>query len=169
MINDPKDSYVAYKVELVTPVFNVLDPEPILGLRKFSSFSFLLGVMGKVFKFIVLVRKVNSDPVEMATNYLFKLMQSEELSRETAYLKCLSLFNETPKFVSKLNLFLDKSYLIKSKGRTEKNVGLKYDVVNPLVTAKNHRLTKLLIYFAHCQSMHMGLQSTLNYLRIHGL
>ena len=35
--------------------------------------------------------------------------------------------------------------------------------------AKNHHLTKLLIYYAHCQSMHMGLQSTLNYLRIHGL
>ena len=35
--------------------------------------------------------------------------------------------------------------------------------------AKNHHLTKLLIYYAHCQSMHMGLQSTLNYLRIYGL
>ena len=35
--------------------------------------------------------------------------------------------------------------------------------------AMNHHLTKLFIYHAHCQSMHMGLQSTLNYLRIHGL
>ena len=71
--------------------------------------------------------------------------------------------------VSKLNLFLDQKDLIRSKGRIEKNVDLKYNVVNPLVMAKNHHLTKLLIYYAHCQSMHMGLQSTLNYLRIHGL
>ena len=65
--------------------------------------------------------------------------------------------------VSRLNLFLDQ------RGRIEKNVDLKYEVVNPLVMAKNHHLTKLLIYYAHSQSMHMGLQSTLNYLRIHGL
>ena len=49
---------------------------------------------------LVLVKKVNRDPVEMATNYLFKLMQSEEFSREIAYLKSPSSFNETPKLVS---------------------------------------------------------------------
>ena len=48
--------------------------------------------MVKVFKFIVLVKKVNRDPVEMATNYLFKLMQSEEFSREIAYIKSPSSF-----------------------------------------------------------------------------
>ena len=159
----------AYQGELVNPVFNVLGPEPILDIRKFSSFTFLLGVMVKVCKFIVLVRKVNRDPVEMATSYLFKQMQSEEFSREIEYLKSPSSFNETPKLVSKLNLFLDQKGLIISKGRIKKNVDLKYDDVNPLVMAKNHHLTKLLIYYAHCQSMLMGLQSTLNYLRIHGL
>ena len=158
-----------YQGELVNPVFNVSDPKPILHIRKFSSFTFLLGVIVKVCKFIVLVKKVNRDPVEMATNYLFKLMQSEEFSREIAYLKSLSSFNETPKLVSKLNLFLDQKNLTRSKGRIEKNADLKYDIVNPLVMAKNHHLTKLLIYYAHCQSMHIGLQSTLNYLRIHRL
>ena len=151
----------AYQGELVNPVFNVSGPEPILDIRKFSSFTFLLGVMVKVCKFIVLVKKVNRDPVEMATSYLFKQMQSEEFSREIEYLKSPSSFNETPKLVSKLNRFLDQKGLIRSKGRIEKNVDLKYDVVNPLVMAKNHHLTKL-IYYAHCQSMHMGLQSTLN-------
>ena len=159
----------AYQGELVNPVFNVSDTEPILDIGKLSSFTFLLGVMTKVCKFIVLVKKVNRDPVEMATSYLFKLMQSEEFSREIAYLKSPSSFNETPKLVSKLNIFLDQKDLIRSKGRIEKNVDLKYDVVNPLVMAKNHNLTKLFIYYAHCQSMHMRLQSTLNYLRIHVL
>ena len=133
------------------------------------SYHFLLGVMVKMFEVIVPVKKVNRDPVEMATNYLFKLMQSEEFLREISYLKSPSSFNETPKLFSKLNLFLDQKDLIRSKGRTEKNVDLKYDVVNPLVMAKNHHLTKLRIYCTHCQSMQLGLQSTLNYLRIHGL
>ena len=99
--------------------------KPILDMRKFSSFTFLLGVMVKAFKFIVLVKKVSKDLVEMATNYLFKLMQSEEFSREIAYLKSPSSFNETPKLVSKLNLFLGEKDLIRSKGRIEKNVDLK--------------------------------------------
>ena len=161
----------AYQGELVrpTPIFNVSNPEPILDKIKFYSFTFLLGIMVKVFKFIVLVRKVKSDPVEMATNYLFKLMQSEEFSRELAYLKSPSYFSETPRLISKLNLFLDQNDLIRFKSRIVKNVDLKYYVVNPLVMAKNHHLTKLLIHYAHCQSMHMGLQSTLNYLRIHRL
>ena len=96
-------------------------------------------------------------------------MQSEEFSREIAYLKSPASFNETPKLVSKLNLFLGQKDLIRSKGKIEKNVDLKYDDVNPLVMAKNHHLTKLPIHYAHCQSMHMGLQSTLNYLRIQGM
>ena len=97
----------AYQGELGNHVFNVSDPEPILDIRKLSSFTFLLGVMVKVLKFIVLVKKVNRDPVEMATNYLFKLMQSEEFSREIAYLKSPYSFNETPNLVFKLYLFLD--------------------------------------------------------------
>ena len=159
----------AYQGELINPVFSASDTEPILNIRKVSSSTFLLGIMVKVFKFIVLVRKVDRDPVEMATNYLFKLMQSDEFSRDIAYLRSPSSFNEIPKLVSKLNLFLGQKDLIRAKGKIEKNVDLKYNVVNPLVVAKNHHLTKFLIYYAHCQSMHMGLQSTLNYLRIHGL
>ena len=50
----------AYQGKLVNPVFNVSDPEPTLDIRKFSSFTFLLGVMVKVCKFIVLVKN-NKD------------------------------------------------------------------------------------------------------------
>ena len=110
----------AYQGESVNPAINISDPEPILDVRKYSSFSFLLGVMVKVFKLTVLVRRVNRDPVEMATSYLFKLMHSEEFSREIVFLKSPSSFNETPKLVSKLNLFLDQKDLIRSKGRIRK-------------------------------------------------
>ena len=119
----------AYQGELVNPALNLSNSEPILDIRKYSSFSFLLGVMVKVCKFIVLVSKVNKDPVEMATSYLFKQMQPEEFSREIEYLNSPSSFNETPKLVSKLNLFLDQKGLIRSKGRIEKNVDLKYFII----------------------------------------
>ena len=157
------------KGELVNPVFNTFDEKHVLDIRRFSSFSFLLGVVVKIFKFIVICRKIDKDPTELATNHLFRIMQSEDLSKEKEYLKSPSSFQEVPKLVSKLNLFLDKNDLIRSRGRIEKNVDLKYEIVNPLVMSKNHHLTKLLIHFAHCDSMHLGLQSTLNYLRMHGV
>ena len=58
---------------------------------------------------------------------------------------------------------------MRSKGRIDKNVELKYNVVNPILMPKQHHLIKLLIYYAHCKCMHMGLQSTLSFLRMHGL
>ena len=42
-------------------------------------------------------------------------------------------------------------------------------MVNPILFSKSHHLTKLLIRNAHCESVHMGLQSTLCYVRMHGI
>ena len=43
-----------------------------------------------------------------------------------------------------------------------------FHIVNPILMPKHHHLTRLIIYYAHCTSRHMGLQSTLNFLRMHG-
>ena len=95
-------------------------------------------------------------------------MQEEEFPLELGYLKDPKSAVDTPNLVSQFNLFLDKHGIIRSKGRIAKNIDLKYHVVNPILMPKHHHLTKLVIYFAHCQTMHMGLQATLNFLRMHG-
>ena len=46
-----------------------------------------------------------------------------------------------------------------------KNVELKYNIVNPVSVVKQHQLTKLFIYYAHCKSMHTGLQFSLCFCR----
>ena len=40
--------------------------------------------------------------------------------------------------------------------------------MRPILVPKNHPISKLLIHFAHIKVMHMGLQATLNFLRMHG-
>ena len=111
-------------------------------------------------------RKVN--PVLAATNYLIRLMQDEVFPLEVEYLNHSNSALEVPPLVKQLNLFLDDHGIIRSKGRIDKKVNLKYNVVNPILMPKHHHLTRLIIYYAHCASLHMGLQSTLNFLRMHG-
>ena len=94
-------------------------------------------------------------------------MQEEAFPLELGYLRDPKSAVDTPNLVSQLNLFLDEHGIIKSKGRIDKNIDLKYHVVNPILMLKHHHLTKLVIYFSHCQTMHMGLQATLNFLRMH--
>ena len=40
---------------------------------------------------------------------------------------------DTPNLVSQFNLFLDKHGIIRSKGQIDKNIDLKYHVVNPIL------------------------------------
>ena len=96
-------------------------------------------------------------------------MQEEAFPLELAYLKDRNSSVEVPPLIKQFDLFLDEYGILRSKGRIGKNVELKYNIVNPVLVAKQHHLTRLLIYYAHCKSMHMGLQSTLSFLRMHGV
>ena len=77
----------AYQGELVNPVFSFSDPEPILDIRKFASFTIVMGVMVEVFKFVVLVKKVNRDPVEMTTSYPISTLPEHIHSTILSYAK----------------------------------------------------------------------------------
>ena len=156
------------KGNLLNPVM-VPNKEPLVNICEYSSFSKLIGVVTKFFTAVFRFKKSLADPVSAATNYLMKTMQEEAFPLELDYLSKRDSSAPVPLLVSQLNLFIDEQGVIRSKGRIEKNVELKFNVVNPILMPKHHHLTKLLIYYAHCKSMHMGLQFTLNFLRMHGL
>ena len=157
------------KGDLISPVMFPVNKEPLVNISRFSSFSKLISVVSKFFTAVFKFKKSRADPVEAATNYLLKVMQEEAFPLELSYLKNRDSSGEIPSLVSQLNLFLDSHGVIRSKGRIDKNIELKYDVVNPVLVPKQHHLTRLLIYYSHCKSLHMGLQSTLSFLRMHGL
>ena len=156
------------KGDLISPVM-FPNKEPLVNISDFSSFSRLIGVVSKFFTAVYKFRKSQADPVVAATNYLMKVMQEEAFPLELAYLKDKNSSAEIPPLVKQFNLFLDDHGIMRTKGRIDKNVELKYNIVNPILVDKKHHLTSLLIYYAHCKSMHMGLQSTLSFLRMHGL
>ena len=156
------------KDELVSAAIEQRSPAPLIDVEHFSSFSELIRVASLVFKAVNIMRKVDRDPVKDATNYLLRQVQQEEFSVELDYLKSPSN-KESPALVFKLNLFIDEFGVIRSRGRIDKNTVLKYEIVNPVLVPKKHHFTKLLVNFAHCSSMHMGLQATLNFLRMHGV
>ena len=63
-------------------------------------------------------------------------MQKETFSVELAYLSSPIANFEVPQLVNQLNLFLDEHSIIRSKGRIDKNVELKYHLVNPALMHK---------------------------------
>ncbi|XP_064111443.1 uncharacterized protein LOC135218931 [Macrobrachium nipponense] len=156
------------KGDLISPVM-FPKKEPLVNISNFSSFSRLISIVSKVFTVVYKFRKIQADPVEAASNYLLRLMQEEAFPLELSYLKSRNSLVEVPPLVRQFNLFLDDNGIMRTKGRIDKNITLKFDIVNPILVDKKHHLTRLLIYYAHCKSMHMSLQSTLSFLRMHGL
>ena len=157
----------AIKGELVNTVLAQAESAPVVDVNKYSNYSELLEYTVWIFKAVHRFRKSDADPVRAATNYLMGLMQRDAFPSELSYLKDPE-GAEVPPLVKQLNLFLDDNGVIRTKGRIDKNVTLTYDVVNPILMSKQHHLTRILIYYAHCKVMHMGLQSTLSFLRMHG-
>ena len=96
-------------------------------------------------------------------------MQRASFAKELAYLSNTdSNSNEVPALVSNLDLFLDKEGIIRSRGRIGKTLHYDYDVLNPILLSKDHRLTQLIVELYHKKCKHLGLQTTLNTLRTSG-
>ena len=54
---------------------------------------------------------------------------------------------------------------MRSSGRIAKTVGLEYEVIYPILLAKEHPLTKLIIMDCHNKVKHLGMAATLTMLR----
>ena len=67
-----------------------------------------------------------------------------------------------------LNLFIDQRGMIPTKGRISKNTTYVDEIINPVLLAKNHNLTKLMIPENHKRCKHLGIQATLNKIRLSG-
>ena len=67
-----------------------------------------------------------------------------------------------------MNLFLDNEGLIRSDGRMGKVAYFENYVINPILLGKDHPLTTLIILDCHLKVRHLGIQSTLNKVRLAG-
>ena len=153
-----------------TTIFTVKNTVDILDIKKYSSLHTLLRITAFVLKFIDLkIKKCVKTFHEHYSNSLTYWIRRSQIS-------CYSeeiIFCENPKLnvpirVKNLNLFIDSNNLLRSKGRLGKCTDLTLDAVNPIVLPTKSSLTTLLIRDAHTRCKHLGVGSTLNYLRNQG-
>ena len=142
----------------------------LVDIEKYSTLNKLLGVTSKVFKVINKLKKVDADPDWEGKLYWIREMQRSSFSKELTYLETPDddKPNEVPVLVNNLNLFLDDHGVIRSRGRIGKTLQYDYDVLNPVLLGKDHRLTQLIVEFYHKKHKHLGLQTTLNNVRMGG-
>lgn len=94
-------------------------------------------------------------------------MQFECFSQEIEFLSSHKK-GPIPSLVNSLNLFIDKSGILRSQGRISKCLFFSYDACNPVLLGKDHKLTQLIIMDCHLKLQHLGLQTTLQSLRTKG-
>ena len=152
---------------LASNTLNSLDC--IVNLSKFSNVSKLERVVSYVFKFINLCCKKTVDCARLAKLYLIKYIQNHHFHNEISFLKCESKSNlPIPNLVKNLDLFIDDEGIVRSKGRISKVNFYNYEILNPILLPKNDNFTHMIIRRAHFTCKHMGLQSTLNKVRLQG-
>ena len=159
----------------ITASFNTcVDPlgvETLVDIQKYSDLNKLFRVTSYVLKAVnVIVRKTKEDTAQSAKLYWIKEMQKECFAQELAYLNNSDVKNpnEVPTLVNNLDLFLDSKGVIRSRGRIGKTLKYDFDVLNPVLLAKDHRLTQLIVEFYHQKCKHLGIQTTLNTVRTSG-
>ena len=93
-----------------------------------------------------------------AKTHLLQVMQRQAFSKELEFLSNPS-DKLVPDLVNNLNLFLDKDGLIRCDGRIGKTTYFDQSIINPVLLAKDHCLTKLIIEQCHLNVKHLGIQS----------
>ena len=151
--------------------------EPIVPFDRYNKFSKLVGVTSTWINASVKLKylKNNSmlnlwgtaDPYDAAKVHLLQVMQYQSFSDEIDFLKD-PRNKKVPDLVNNLGLFLDKVGLIRADGRIGKSKYFDIGVLHPILLAKDHILTKLIIDDCHCRVKHLGIQSTLQNVRLSG-
>ena len=144
--------------------------ESVIDMNRFSTYKKVHNVTSLVFKFLKIKTKNLSStetPEDCATNYLLKTMQSQCFKTELDYLKDPSK-KQVPQLVSKLNLYLDESNIIRSQGRIVKCEKIQVQTHSPILLGRKHHLTRLLIEFYHKRVSHLGTGTTLAKIRESG-
>ena len=134
---------------------------------KYSDVNRLINVTTNIFKIRNKLKHVDLDPSSCAKIYLLKIMQQQSFPTELAYLQSPQ-GKEVPELLKNLNLFLDERGIIRTKGRIGKITTYGYEVINPVLLAKDHNLTELMIVEYHKRCKHLGIQSTLNKIHLSG-
>ena len=138
----------------------------ILNINRFSNFEQLLRSTEYLFKFVNKLKGYDSK--KEAIEYWIKNAQAEFFAQEIFFLENNANVDGSkivPALVLNLNLFLDQNGILRSRGKISKCLYFNYDVHNPVLLPREHKFTSLSINYCHLKVQHLGIGTTLNYLR----
>ena len=153
---------------------NMLENSCVIDIFRFSNLDRLINSCSYVFKFI---RTLQYNSVEfsecktLAFNYLIRCSQQIDFCTELRYLENSSVSKNThvPPLVRNLMLFVDDKGILRSRGRITANTYFTKEAVNPIVLSGRSKLAELFIRKSHFDTNHLGLNSTLQNLRMGGI
>ncbi len=138
----------------------------IVNINKFSSLNKLIKCTSYFYKFLSKVKPC--DSIKEAWNYWIKKTQEEYFHEELTFLRQIDKDKVVPALVSQLNLFIDPKGILRSRGRISKCLYYNYDIHNPVLLPRDGRFTHLLILDSHNKRQHLGIGTTLNFIREQG-
>ena len=109
----------------------------------------------------------SEDYDQCAKICLIKNTQNECFHNEIEFLKD-PRDKPIPELIRNFNLFLDEHQVVRSDCRLGKAHYFSRDIIHPVLLPKLHSLTRLIIQDCHLKVRHLGVQSTLNKLRMSG-
>ena len=152
-------------------------PPAIISLDNVSKLSIAVNVASNVIEFCSKSgglsgerrqeRWGSKDYQECGKLYLIQSVQHQCFAKEIEFLKD-PRDKPVPDLVRNYNLFLDQYGTVRSDCRVGKNLHFDFEILNPILLPKQHKLTELIIVDSHVRVKHLGIQSTLNKVRIAG-
>lgn len=149
----------------------------IISLDNYSKLSIAVNVASNVIEFCSKTgglsgerrqeRWGSKDYKECGKLYLIQSVQHQCFEEEIEFLKD-PRDKPVPDLVRNYNLFLDQYGTVRSDCRIGKNLHFDFEILNPILLPKQHKLTNLIIVDSHVRVKHLGIQSTLNKVRIAG-
>ena len=168
---DSRNLILATQVEVQEP------RSPLVPFEKFSWLHKLIGATSKALRFArnlgalkgATMRSAwgTEDFNQCALLHLLQVMQSQKFPEELAYLQGPE-GRRIPDRVVSMNLFLDPQGIIRCDGRLGRASYYDYEAINPILLPRDHPLTVLIIRDCHIKVKHLGVQTTLNKLRMSG-
>ena len=159
-------------------MYRIVQQSPsLIDTSRLSSYDKLLNSLANVF---LAIDKFKRLPQQNFVHYRDKafryLLQSHQnhfrMEMQVLETRDKSFLPANPKsltLINKLNLYLDDGQLLRSKGRPPLAPQFTWDAINPFLIEGKSDLARFLTLNAHRKCMHLGTNSTLNYLRNQGL
>ena len=143
-----------------------------ININKYSNFNKLIRVTSLMYKW--LGKRRVCEPNLEAIKYWVKTAQREWFEKEINFLTENTVNNankgksSVTSLILNLNLYLDQNGILRTRGRISKCRYFDANIHNPILLPKEHRFTTLFISYCHSKVQHLGIGTTLNYLREQG-